>query len=220
MTSVQDTSKIPRQKLKINGEKNEKLKNHFLQNLKLYFVKMSHHHGFFCQQCLSSNNIFPGTCYDCDSGLSYGFSLKLNEAIIRCHTDETGVYHLSKNDNDGETVVLISLFQQGSLPQDYPSLSPPLIMRNTSPIHSKSEFHAALDFNLMVWKSPVLRDLTGKLCEPLAALARTRKITVTIARVILLLVGNCLRDKKEVLRLMDSVVYPETQTERDCIKKL
>ena len=63
------------------------------------------------------------------------------------------------------------------------------------------------DFNLNVWKNPVLESLTRDLCKPLAVLAKSKTITVTVAKVILLMIGSCLHDKMEVIRLFDSVVY-------------
>ena len=167
---------------------------------------MSDHYGFFCQQCLNSIHIFPGACEKC-----FYQSLEDDAVCLRLITDETGVYETAKENNDGETVIIYSLYNQGPLPHDYPFYSTRglLVMRDSAPIHDKAEFHAALDHNLMVWKSPILRDLIRNFCEPLAVLARTGVITVTIAKVILLLVGNCLRNKAEVLCLMDSVVYPE-----------
>jgi len=38
-------------------------------------------------------------------------------------------------------------------------------------------------------------------------LAKSNTITVTVAKVILLMIGSCLRDKTEIIRLFDSVVY-------------
>jgi len=168
---------------------------------------MSDHSGYFCQQCLSNEHIFPGTCEVCYSTMN----MEHDRLYGRLHQADTGVYETAKEDNDGETIIIFGLYHQGMLPYEYSYYRTRglLVMRDSAPIHDKAEFHAALDHNLMVWKLPVLRGLTRNFCEPLAVLARTRVITVTIAKVILLLVGNCLRDKKEVLRLMDSVVYPE-----------
>lgn len=170
---------------------------------------LNDHSGFFCHPCLINEHIFPTV--ECDK--CFNQSLEHDELCLLLLTDDTGVYETAKEHNDGETVILYTLYNQGPLPDFYPFYQEQglLVMRDSAPIHDKAEFHATLDFNLMLWKSPVLRGLTQNFCGPLAVLARTSVITVTIAKVILLLVGNCLRNKKEVLRLMDSVVYPENE---------
>jgi hypothetical protein len=167
---------------------------------------LNDHSGFFCQSCLAQDPIFSAVCDKC-----FYQSLEDDELCSRLHTHETGVYETAKKHNDGETAIIYSLYNQGPLPQDYNYYSTRglLTMCGTADIHDKVAFHAALDKNLMVWKLPVLRGLTRNFCEPLAVLARSSVITVSLAKVILLMVGNCLRNKAEVLCLMDSVVYPE-----------
>jgi len=167
---------------------------------------MSDHCGFFCEQCLAPGPlVFPTQCGECSSQPSD----YLNELYDELHNDETGIYEVAKGHKDGETLVITTLFFQGMLPNDFDNYRNRgiLVMLNTSQIHDKTEFHEALDFNLSVWKKPLLEGLTRTFCQPLAVLVRSGAITVIIAKVILLLIGNCLRDKSEVLSLLESVVY-------------
>ena len=173
---------------------------------------MSDHSGYFCERCLSKPRIFPtNPCDVCSSKLSD----YLNHLYGALHDKDTGVYDVATRHNDGETLIITTLYQQGLLTNDYDYYRRRglLVMRNTAHLNNTVEYHEALDFNLSVWKTPVLKNLTRNFCEPLAVLARSGIITVTMARVILLLIGNCLRNKTEVLSLLDSVVYPEDANE-------
>jgi len=173
---------------------------------------MSDHSGYFCERCLTDLPlIFPNTCDVCSSKLSD----YLNRLYGELHDKDTGVYDVATRHNDGETLIITTLYQQGLLTNDYKYYRRRgiLVMRNTAQINNTVEYHEALDFNLSIWKTPVLKNLTRNFCEPLAVLARSGVITVTIARLILLLLGNCLRNKSEVLSLLDLVVYPEDENE-------
>ena len=174
---------------------------------------MSDHSGYFCEGCLTKQLIFPKTCDVCSSKLSD----YLNQLYGELHDTYTGVYDVATRHNDGETLIITTLYQQGLLTNDYEYYRRRgiWVMRNTAQIKNTVEYHEALDFNLSIWKTPILTGLTRNFCEPLAVLARSGVITVTIARLILLMVGSCLRNKTEVLCLLDLVVYPEDTDENE-----
>ena len=177
---------------------------------------MSDHSGYFCERCLTEPLIFPNTCDVCSSKLS----TYLNQLYGELHNEKTGVYDVATRHNDGETLIITTLYQQGLLTNDYEYYRRRgiWVMRNMAHIKNTVEYHEALDLNLSIWKTPVLKNLTRNFCQPLAVLARSGIITVTIARVILFLVGSCLRNKTEVLRLLDLVVYPQDNTNENDIK--
>jgi hypothetical protein len=80
----------------------------------------------------------------------------------------------------------------------------------TGPVQFNPMFVRAMEifiFNLNVWKAPVARRLTP-VCVPLVVVTRRGQITATVARNIILMVGNCLINKCEVF---DKLVYTECE---------
>ena len=80
----------------------------------------------------------------------------------------------------------------------------------TGPIQFNPVFVRAMEifiFNLNVWKAPVARRLATD-CVPLVVVTRRGQITATVARNIILMVGNCLINKCEVF---DRLVYTECE---------
>ena len=62
-------------------------------------------------------------------------------------------------------------------------------------------------FNLNVWKDPIARRLATD-CVPLVVVTRRGQITATVARIIILMIGNCLINECEVF---DKLVYTECE---------
>jgi hypothetical protein len=175
--------------------------------------------GFFCDQCLNTEQMdlfIEKTskcqiCLVCDEKLNTSYEALLEEEEPVCEA-------LMKTD-DGETCIILGFFQEAyfeyEIDDDNAATSSGCcanhkeveVTHNFNGMRKTKTFLNRLDFNLNVWKSPVLEGLTRDLCQPLAVLAKSNVITVTVAKVILLMIGSCLRDKTEVIKLFDSVVY-------------
>lgn len=179
--------------------------------------------GFFCDQCLNTEqmDLFIEktskcqTCLVCDEKLNTSYEALLEEEEPVCEA-------LMKTD-DGETCIILAFFQEASFEYDIDDDNidhnfseccanhKESLTQNFNGIRKTKTFLNRLDFNLNAWKLPVLDGLTRNLCQPLALLAKSRTITVTVAKVILRMIGSCLRDKTEVIRLFNSVVYASNE---------
>lgn len=154
--------------------------------------------GFFCDQCLQITRVdaFFDQSSKCDLCLSGNEELDSFYDKLLVH--DMCVYNQAKTLENGETFVMVNL---------YNSARSTFKMHLFNGVRKTETILRRFDFNLNVWKTPVLEGLTRNLCQPLAALAKSNVITVTVAKVILLMIGSCLRDKMEVIRLFDLVVY-------------
>jgi hypothetical protein len=181
--------------------------------------------GFFCDQCLQITRVdaFFDQSSKCDLCLSGNEELDSFYDKLLVH--DMCVYNQAKTLESGETFVMVNLYNsaRGTFKMDDESdeseydsdedfcetcrncMLPG--MRLFYGVRKTETILRRFDFNLNVWKTPVLEGLTRNLCQPLAALAKSNVITVTVAKVILLMIGSCLRDKTEIIRLFDLVVY-------------
>jgi len=139
--------------------------------------------------------------------------------------EEGGVCEALTKIDEGETCIILGLFEEayyeyenddenddenGDSNSSHSECCPnhkKVVEQNFYGMSKTKTFLRRLDFNLNAWKLPILDRLTRNLCQPLAVLAKSNTITVTLAKVILLMIGSCLRDKTEVVRLFDLVVY-------------
>ena len=135
---------------------------------------------------------------------------------MRFLLEEGGVCEALMNVDEGETCVILGFFEEAYYEyendddnDDAPNSAnhQEVVTKNFYGMRKTKTFLNRLDFNLNAWKLPVFDRLTQNLCLPLTILAKSSTITVTVAKVILLMIGSCLRDKTEALRLFDSVVY-------------
>jgi hypothetical protein len=171
--------------------------------------------GFFCDQCLQIAGIddfFDKTSF-CE------ICLTSNEKIGNIYAtllEEGGVCEALMKVDEGETCVILGFFEEAYYEyendddnDDAPNSAnhKEVVTKNFYGMRKTKTFLNRLDFNLNAWKLPVFDRLTQNLCLPLTILAKSSTITVTVAKVILLMIGSCLRDKTEALRLFDSVVY-------------
>ena len=174
--------------------------------------------GFFCDQCLQITGVddFFDQSSACETCLSS------NEEIDEIYTSllelDECTYDVTTRIDNGETCIILGFFQEAYFEYEIDDDNVPSssgccanhkesLTQNFNGIRKTKTFLNRLDFNLNAWKLPVLDGLTRNLCQPLAALAKSNTITVTVAKVILLMIGSCLRDKTEIIRLFDSVVY-------------
>jgi len=173
--------------------------------------------GFFCDQCLQITGMddFFDKSSDCD------VCLTSNEEIGDIYTtllEEGGVCEALMKIDEGETCIILGFFQEAYYEYEIDDNHEPnlyqccaihreVVTRNFNGIRKTKSFLNRLDYNLNAWKLPVFEGLTRDFCQPLAVLAKSSTITVTVAKVILLMIGSCLRDKTEALRLFDSLVY-------------
>jgi len=181
--------------------------------------------GFFCDQCLQITGLddFFDRSSHCNKCLTS------NEEIGNMYTtllEEGGVCEALTKIDEGETCIILGFFEEAyyEYENDDDDENDDNNASNSShfeccPNHKKvveqnfygisktKTFLHRLDFNLNAWKLPILDGLTRNLCQPLATLAKSNVITVTVAKWILIMIGSCLRDKTEVMRLFDSVVY-------------
>ena len=175
--------------------------------------------GFFCDQCLQITGVddFFDQSSACETCLSS--NEKIGD-IYATLLEEGGVCEALMKVDEGETCVILGFFEEAYYEyenddenDDAPNSSEccanhkEVVTKNFYGMRKTKSFLNRLDFNLNAWKLPVFDKLTRDLCQPLAVLAKSSTITVTVAKVILLMIGSCLRDKTEVIKLFDSVVY-------------
>ena len=181
--------------------------------------------GFFCDECLQITSVdaFFDKSSVCDVCLSG--NKELDSSYDELLINDMCVYNQAKTLENGETFVMVTLCNSArsafkmddsddeieyDSDEDFCETCRNCMlpgMRYFYGVRKTETILRRFDFNLNVWRTPVLESLTRNLCNPLAALAKSNVITVTIAKVILLMIGSCLRDKTEVIRLLDSVVY-------------
>ena len=181
--------------------------------------------GFFCNECLQITSIddFFEKSSECNVCLSG--NKELDSSYDELLENDMCVYNQAKTLENGETFVMVTLCNSArsafkmddsddeseyDSDEDFCETSRNCMlpgMRDFYRVRKTKTILRLFDFNLNVWKLPVLEGLTRNLCQPLAVLAKSKTITVTVAKVILLMIGSCLRDKTEIIRLFDSVVY-------------
>jgi hypothetical protein len=175
--------------------------------------------GFFCDQCLQIIKIDDFF----DKSSFCNICLSSNEEIGDIYAnllEEGGVCEALMRIDDGETCIILGFFEEAYYEYEDDDDNEPnsseccanhkeVVTQNFYGMRKTKTFLNRLDFNLNVWKLPVLDKLTRNLCQPLAVLAKSKTITVIVAKVILLMIGSCLRDKTEIIRLFDSVVYDD-----------
>ena len=66
-----------------------------------------------------------------------------------------------------------------------------------------------LNHNVSVWKEPILRSMVKAYCVPLSVLCRRMRVTVPVAKVILMMVGHGFVKESEVKDKLDAIVYVE-----------
>jgi len=66
-----------------------------------------------------------------------------------------------------------------------------------------------LNHNVSVWKEPILRSMVKAYCVPLSVLCRRMRVTVPVAKVILMMVGHGFAKESEVKDQLDAIVYVE-----------
>jgi len=64
-----------------------------------------------------------------------------------------------------------------------------------------------LNHNVSVWKEPILRSMVNAYCVPLSVLCRRMRVTVPVAKVILMMVGHGFAKESEVKDELDAIVY-------------
>jgi len=166
----------------------------------------------FCKECLTQMPLTSTVC-------------NVNKVSAGCPSCLINSEHLTKqlrdmprrgvrrdfgdiqNYPDGELMALHTLNDRFPIhPQKGMNSSRHII--NNYPEHEwVAKVRELLRFNLKVWKDPIVRGLATD-CVPLVVVTRRGQITATVARNIILMVGNCLINKCEVF---DRLVYTECE---------
>ena len=157
-----------------------------------------------CRNC-PINSVAAAQAYE----LMYSWNTNIpSKTAIHSHGEVIMTYALNNGKNVFQGAVILSgMIDTHSIRQECSEI-----------VLLRSRALNALQHNITVWKTSVLDSMTSNYCLPLSVLCLTNLTTVSVAKLVLLMIGNCFTDKqwsnKMIFQLLDSIVYNSTSSER------